>query len=120
MALDLGLIVRNAVKTIDDFTISLQADVMHEPMTSESTNGTRTYGPAVARPAHIEFKQQMVRTLNGGEAVSRASFILLKPILIGEYDRFTFPDGSTGPILALSGHIDKGTGLSFVNEVFIG
>ena len=115
-------VIRGGVAIANRVTAPLQALVSHAAA-SLSTDGysTRTWAAPVMRPAIIDWKQAQVRTLAGELTVSRATITFLDPTVdIDEYDRLILPDGTTGPILDMSGFIDAGTGQPVCTTVFLG
>lgn len=128
MALD--SLIRRGVAVADRLTASLQPDVTHEAWTGQDGYGAATYAAGVARAAIIEQKQRLHRTSNGREVVTKAKITILRPITpngaagrtepIDVRDRFTLPDGSTGPIVDIGGFTDAGTGRPYFAEVWLG
>lgn len=128
MALD--TLIRRGVATADRLTASLQPEVTHEAWTGQSVSGAATYAAGVNRSALIEQKQRLHRAGNGREVVTKAKITILRPVApngaagrtepIDARDRFTLPDGSTGPIVDIEGFTDAGTGLPYFAEVWLG
>lgn len=123
-------VLRAGVKIADGVTKPLQADVTYEQATVDSTGyGGLVYGSAVKLRAIVDFARKQVRTPSGELTVTRATIDLLDVeavytatggLGIGNNDRFTLPDGDTGPILDISGFIDAGTGQPVATTVMIG
>lgn len=122
-------ILRNGVATVNKVTKSLQAKVSYERYVTEDLYGTSQYAPAVLLDAIVDWKQKQVRTQSGVLSVSRASITLIDIAQlavatsdqgIDDNDLFTLPDGTTGPILDMSGFIDAGTGIPLATEVYLG
>lgn len=122
-------ILRNGVATVNKVTKSLQAKVSYERFMTSDLFGTEQYAPAVLLDAIVDWKQKQVRTQTGVLSVSRAAITLIDITQlmaatgghgVDDKDIFTLPDGTTGPILDMSGFIDAGTGLPLATEVYIG
>lgn len=118
MALD--DILRDAVALVNQVTQPLQATVQHASWTAGTWEGGATLGSPVARKAIVDWKQKQVRTLAGELTVSRAYIAFLEPVIVDEKDVITLPDGTTGPILDMSGFIDPDTGRGYITEVWLG
>lgn len=127
-------VVRSAVKIADEVTKPLQATVSFRHYVSSDAYGTRTYDPNEALPAAklkaiVDWKQKQVRTMEGILSVSRAmvAFLDIDALVaatdgegINDLDIIVLPDGTTGPILDMSGFIDAGTGHPIATEVYLG
>lgn len=122
-------VLRSGVKIADNVTKPLQPRVSYRRYLSEDGYGTKQYGPVVFLNAIVDWKQKQVRTKEGTLSVTRASvlFLNIKDVVdatsgqgIGEDDEIVLPDGTTGPILDMSGFIDAGTGHPLATEVFLG
>lgn len=122
-------VVRSAVAVADKVTRPLQALVTYERKTGEDDYGKDTYAAAVQLHAIVDYKSRQVRTLQGELTVTRAVITLLNIAEvtaatggngITNYDKFTLPDGDTGPILDLAGFVDAGTGNPIATEVLLG
>lgn len=122
-------VVRKGVATADKVTKSLQALVTFEQYLSDDGFGTAIYAYPRKLRAIVDWKQKQVRTAEGELTVTRATVTLLNIAEvvaatggdgIDDKDRFTLPDGTTGPILDMGGFIDAGTGHPVATEVFIG
>ena len=72
----------------------------------------------------------LVRTSTGADVVVRASVTFLTPLTangaetrtepIDPRDKIILPDGTTGPIVNISGPVDPDTGAPFLFEVLLG
>ena len=126
-------VVRSGVAIANSVTKTLQATVTHKQWIGPSDGyGTETYLDAVERTALVEFKQKMIKTGSGQLVMSRATVTFLEPIPpigagvdgrqepIDSRDIITLPDGTTGPILDISGFVDSGTNAPFFGAVSIG
>lgn len=122
-------VLRAGVKIADKVTKPVQPMVSFERYLSVDGYGTKTYASIAPLAAVVDWKQKQVRTMNGILSVSRASVLFLDVAAlskatggqgIDDSDRITLPDGTTGPILDMSGFIDAGTGHPLATEVFLG
>jgi len=123
-------VVRSAVKIADNVTKPLQAEVKFEKSTGKDRYGKVNFDRApVYLKAIVDWKQKHVRTTSGNLTVTRASVTFLDVAALAEAtvnegvndtDKITLPDGTTGPILDMSGFIDPGTGQPIATEVFLG
>lgn len=128
--------LRAGVKTLNAVTKSggLQALVEFRHFVYVDEYGNKTYLPAIGQPAAqlqaiVDWKQRQVRTTTGILSVSRASVTFLDVAAlaaatnnegVADEDIIVLPDGTTGPILDMSGFIDGGTGQPLATEVFLG
>jgi len=110
----------SAVAIADKITqgLGLQAVVSHQAVTSIEGDGNRVYAAAVLRPAVVVKKQRLVKTTSGEMVMSQAYITFLNPVVIGQYDRITLPDGTTGPILNTEGFIASVNPI--LTEVYLG
>lgn len=123
-------VLRSGVKIADSVTKPLQSTVTLEHYISASDGyGPISYTSAAQLPAIVDWKQQQVRTSAGVMALSRAVVTFLDVAAlaaatngegINDQDLITLPDGSSGPILNMSGFIDAGTKKPVAMEVFLG
>lgn len=127
-------IVRAGVKIADGVTKPLQATVGFRHYVSSDAFGAKIYDPPEAQPAAlllaiVDWRQKQLRTMQGTLSVSRASVTFLDVAAVAaatggegidDHDIIILPDGTTGPILDMSGFIDAGTGQAVAWEVFIG
>lgn len=121
--------LRSAVKIADNVTRPVQSTVtFHRRLTSDK-EGTSTFAAPVALRAVVDWKATQVRTPQGVLTSSRASVTFLDVAKlssatggngVSDLDRIVLPDGTTGPILNLSGFVDAGTGRPVATEVFLG
>lgn len=122
--------IRAGVKVADSVTKPLQATVKYEREIKRNDGyGDLKYRPPVQLRAIVDFARKQVRTQAGVLTVTRATIDLLDIAAvvaatdgqgIGNNDRFTLPDGDTGPILDISGFIDAGTGHPIATTVMLG
>lgn len=118
MALD--ALIRSALRTADAVTAGLQATVGHAAYVSQDAFGAPTYATAVSRLAVVDLTEKPVRTVEGHERLSTARITFPRPVAVDLRDRFTLPDGRTGPVLTLSGVADPSTGTRYATEVALG
>lgn len=122
-------VLRKGVAIANTVTKPVQANVTYERYQSTDGYGTKTYASATTLKAIVDWKQLQVRTRDGVLTVSRATVIFididaLKAATsnagISDHDKITLPDGTSGPILNMSGFIDAGTGIPLATEVYLG
>lgn len=114
-------VVRAGIDIANNLTADLQPLVRYEEYLRTDGAGKKVYATARDVPAIVDWKQKQVRTLQGVLSVSRASVMFLDPtIVLDDNDKITLPDGTTGPILDMSGFIDRETGHPVATEVFLG
>lgn len=122
-------VVRSAPAIANKITRPLQPFVVYERMTSSDDYGTKTYASPVNLHAIVDYVSKQVRTPEGILSVSRAEITLLDIAEvvaatagqgIGNDDKFTLPDGDTGPTLDLRGFVDAGTGHPIATSVMLG
>jgi len=121
--------VRSGVKIIDTVTKSLQCKVQHKAWKGADTYGTPQYASAVLRDAIVEQQQQQRKLPDGQYVMTKAQVMFIFPVPpngaagrvepVDPRDIITLPDGTTGPILNISGFMDKGTGRPFFSEIWI-
>lgn len=123
--------VRSAVKTADTVTKALQATVTYKKAVLITTDGYGSYDypSSVQLLAIVDWTRKQLRTQTGVLSLSRASvmFLDIDALVsatggqgIDDHDQIILPDGTTGPILDMSGFIDAGTGHPVATEVFLG
>lgn len=122
-------VIRSGVKIADKITKPLQPTVGFERALGDNGFGGISYSLQFHPHALVDWKQKMLRTPGGEMTVSRASvqFLDIDELMmitagegVNDQDRITLPDGTTGPIIDMSGFIDAGTGHPFATEVFLG
>lgn len=121
-------VLRSGVEVANKVTRPMQCLVTYERMTGQGAYGP-TFAPAVSLHALVDYKANMVRTKEGILTATRSTVTLLDIAEIvaatagqgiGNDDKFTFPDGDTGPLLDIGGFVDAGTGHPIATEVKIG
>ena len=122
-------VIRSAVVVADGVTKELQPFVTLKRMTGHDAYGAVTFGTSIQLQAIVDWKRAQVRTSTGELTVSRATvlFVNVAQLMaatnnegIGDEDQIILPDGTTGPILDISGFVDAGTGKPFATEVLLG
>lgn len=126
----LAAIITNGIATADNITADLQPNVLHEAWTGQDEFSNATYAAGVNRAAIIEKKTKIVTDNFGKEIRAETLISIIRPVPangaadrqepIDPRDRFTLPDGSTGPIVAIEGLIDRTTGAPFYSQVWLG
>jgi hypothetical protein len=113
-------IVADRIATADRITADLQPQVTIYRRTGQTGAGKPTYAAPVRVPAIVDWMQKNVRTKTGAEAVSRCYIGFLRPTVLDEADKIVLPDGTTGPILDMSGFVDRATGAPYFVQVWLG
>ena len=122
-------VLRAGIKVADTIVKPLEATVMFKRFNTVDGFGSKLYYGTVNLKAVVEWKQQQLRTMSGELTVSRASILFLDIAAlvkatggegVDDNDIITLPDGTTGPILDMTGFIDAGTGHPIATEVFLG
>lgn len=128
MALD--DIVRGAVALARTLTLDLQPVVQWRAWLGDNGYGLETYAAPVNIRAIVERKQHTLTRPDGRTFVSEHYIAILEPLPgavaanrrnpVDERDMFILPDGTTGPIVNISGLVDRGTGQPFYHEIYLG
>lgn len=130
----LSSILRNAVKTIDNVTKDAQDYVQHYAWIGTAGDGEKIFAEPVLRKAIVNRNQRRAVTQIAQTSIqemqSRATITIVEEILpngaadrqepIDSRDKFILPDGTSGPILDISGTIDPGTHMAYFYEVWLG
>lgn len=144
--MSLNQIIRDAVAVADSITKDLQGTVMHSAWIGQDGFGKPNYGArvsglditgafntadvAVPRQAIIEQKQR-IRDVQGRNVLTFVHLTFVGPIPINGMgterkeavdprDIFVLPDGTTGPVVDVSGVLDSETNLMYAVEVWLG
>lgn len=114
-------LVRDAVRTANTVTASLQATVTLHGWDGTLDEFGKPSLVAVTKQALVEKKQRMVRAMNGQEVMSSSYVAILEPVTISAYDQVTLP-GETEPrnILNFSGLVDPTTEAPYYAEIYLG
>lgn len=122
-------VLRTGVAVANGVTRPLQPRIKYERCVSVDGAGTKTYAGPRFLHAVEEWEAHPVKTSGGVLTVARATLLFLdipevKTATAGagftDKDKFTLSDGSTGPVLELSGFIDAGTAQPVATTVAIG
>jgi hypothetical protein len=122
-------VVRAGVALANTITQPLQATVVYERRLTSDDQGTGAFAAPVNLKAIVDWKQKQIRTPTGELSVSRSYVMFLDIVAlvaatggegINDQDLITLPDGTTGPILDMSGFIDAGTGHPVATELWLG
>lgn len=122
-------LVRSMVKVADGLTKDLQSKVWYERYLTSDRYGKKLFAAKVLIDAAVDWKQHQVRTMAGELTTSRThlTFTNIEQLRIAtggdgidDNDKFTLMDGTTGPILDMSGYLDPGTAQPFATEVWLG
>lgn len=130
----LGDIVRSGIATAKSIVGgpgNLMDVVTIQYWEGDDATGTGTYSAAVTFEAVVIRGQRDVRKPDGQEAVSTAYVAFLEELPnhgvgtgrrepLDERDLITLSDGTTGPILSISGLMDRKNSKGFYSEVYLG
>lgn len=119
----LGSIVRNAraiAKGVVGGSDGLTLSVTVEPFDELDGYAQPSYGSSTSYDAVVDSTTRLMRMPNGQEVLAKHRITFLESVAIGSKDRITLPDGSTGPILDVSGVMDASTDRPFVTDVILG
>jgi hypothetical protein len=83
-------------------TIPLNESVTWEPATTLNAYGEASYGTAQSLEVWFVQRQDKVLNQQGAEVTSNSRIHIPGDIAVGFKDRFTLPDGSTPPVIAIS------------------
>lgn len=125
--------LRSGVATARAITLSFHVNVTIQQWIGQNSFGKAEYADTLTLKALVEQKSKSFKTRDGQEAVSKSYIAILEPITpatptgdntrenpIDERDVITLPDGTTGPILDVTGFLDGGTGVPFFSEIYLG
>lgn len=131
--MSLNAILRKGVKIIDKQTKSFQGSVLHKQISSQDECGEKTFSPAAGttRKAIIVQEFAFTRMPDGTRVPTQASLLFTtefgSPLVSGidragpidPRDELVLPDGSTGPIVRVSGPLDP-PARPFILQVWLG
>lgn len=123
-------LLHTGISIADNITRSgkLQTTVKYERSTTDAW-GTITLAAPVDLLATVDWRRSVVRTKAGELTASRViiQFLDIPAVLAAtenkgfdDQDVFTLPDGTTGPILDISGFFDPTTKMPVSPEVILG
>lgn len=131
--MSLADILRNGIATARAITLPLHVTVTHHAWIGQDFEGTKLF-TSVDRLALVERKQKLVRNLATGQedtsqtyiafieelapTTPNAGFTRTNPVDVN--DEFTIPDGTRGPVMAVDGFFDGGTGVPFYSQAYLG
>jgi hypothetical protein len=79
--------------------------VQHSPYIGQDAYGKPQYGPAVPRPARIEYRVVVAPTQGGQERTSTTQVFFDGDVVIGVRDHLLLPDGSAPAIQDVHRHM---------------
>lgn len=118
MALD--TLVRSAVALAGRVVDPLRVAVSHAAWASTNAYGEHTYATAVSREALVDWKQRLVQTRDGKEALSVCTVTFFEDVALDIRDKLTLPGGQTAPLLAFEGLVDPSTNRRYLTQAFLG
>lgn len=113
-------IIASGMKTIDSVTKDLQVKVLHESVSSQTSEGSDLAPTSTYRMALVDKTQRMVKLNDGRQVVASAQVTFPRPTAVSTRDFITLPDGYRGPVLNTGGFIDRKTGAGFLADVWVG
>ncbi len=126
----LDALVRSAVKTARTLTLSLQPAVSIARWTGDNGKGKSSYATPISVKALVVRKQKLITLSDGRQTLSSTYVAILEPLSaqgatgrhepLDERDVITLSDGTTGPILSITGLVDGSTGKPYYHEVYLG
>jgi hypothetical protein len=122
----LSKLIVDSVAMANELTGDLQVTVQHEAVqfnddgtVLEDGHGNPTFDDAVDISVLLESEFRLIRTEAGQEAMSMAKLTILEPMSVHVRDRFTLPDGRSGPILRIKG-LNAGSAVPALTELWLG
>ncbi len=122
--------IRSAVATADKVTKSLQENVAHRAWVSADMMGKMTFDPPISRKAIVEQAIKERRLPDGRLVMTSAKITFLEVILpngaakrqepVDPRDRITLADGTSGPILNITGLRDPEKSRPYLLEIWLG
>jgi len=113
-------LVAGVVRTADRVVSDLKITVQHRRWKEKNDEGEDTFFDPVPVKCTADWSRKLVRTQASETTMSRVSLTFTQPMEVNELDQFVLPDGTTGPILDMSGFLDRVTSKPFVTEVWLG
>ena len=113
--------IRSAVKGIKAAVGDVADVVLHQAQDGINVDAEQGAGESVERRAVVEYRRKIMNSGDRTE-VSTARLTFIEPVAVAMGDRFTLPNGTTGPVIAIGGVTDSGNveGLLFVTTVELG
>lgn len=128
--MSLADVLRNGVAVAHRVTTSLQPSVTHKAWIGQDGYGNETYAASVPLSAIVDRTQQQRVLPDGRVVLTFAKLTFLDVIApngaagrtepIDTRDELVLADGSTAPIVDVSGPVDPATGRPYVLEVLLG
>jgi hypothetical protein len=126
--------IRKAVAVADKIVKSTEETVTFEAWVGQNALGKPTYAESVPVKAIVEHKRHKRRLSEGVFVDVKTKLTILEPIAdtaplsllaprdnpVDPRDRFTTPNGTTGPIVDTDGMQDAGLGRPLLLQVFLG
>lgn len=124
-------VLRAGVAIANTLTAGAQQAITHEPWTSETGDGTVSYGSPVTLRAVVDLTRKQKTTITGTLITVIATLTIVGDVApngatgrnepIDPRDRITLPGGITGPIIGVpNAVVDPGTGRGFIHEITLG
>lgn len=126
--------IRDAVAIAHEVTLELQPEVQWIPWVAQTNEFGRRqvdlpFGETRKRPALVEERYESV-TVNGNNVETYAKLYFIQPLTpvgspgrvepVDTRDIFIMPNGRRGHPVHTDGFTDKGTGLPYINIVWLG
>jgi hypothetical protein len=121
----LGAVIASAFEAARAATESLQVEVTHKALVSQSSTGEKVYGGPVVRLALVQEGKRIVTTLEGKTVPIRAIVTFFppsdreEPPAIGPHDLIVLPSGNSGPIVQIKDTLAAALGSVFVRTVWL-
>jgi len=117
------------IATARTITLPLHVTVQHSAWTGQDFNGKDTFATASSLKAIVN-KEEKIFKKEGIEVAAKTYIAILQPIAsngaagrsepVDTRDKFVLPDGTTGPVVEVSGFMDGGTGAPYFYEIYLG
>jgi len=118
----LAEIVRGAVALANNITAGLQVAVLHQAWDGTyDGDGNPVLAAAVSRQAIVEWKQRLVRSVTGQEAMSPCRVTFVEPLIATRYDQIKPPPATEyHSIVSQESVVDPGTSQPYYLVVDLG
>lgn len=116
----LDTILRAGVAILNTATASMQNTVQHSAWTGQDDYGAPTFATAVPRKCILDNMTRRRHLPGGEEILQKAEMQFLYQITIDPKDRIVLPDGTTAPIMDISGPVDPVPGKPYTTTVILG
>lgn len=114
-------LIRNGLALATELTESLVVEVQHahwDGVTFDN-NAQPQLSPSVPVSCLLEITNEFIE-VQGRMTQAKSKLSFFAPLAVSVHDEFTLPDGSTGPILKITGLVDPTTGQPYAPEVYLG